>query len=349
MNETQELQTITGSGDPADGLRTAKRCFSRVGAGLAVMIIILYALTFTITFLVRKLAPSLLENAWTPWIIQYGALYLIALPVCMLILKPVPRSAPGGGMFSWKHLPATYPICVFVMYASGIATILLNRVLSDSIGLDAGNPVADVLFRMGLLQRILIPVIIGPVMEEFIFRKLLIDRMHVYGERLAVVTSAVLFGLFHGNLSQALYATTLGMILGYVYLRSGKLRYSIILHMMLNAIGAVISSILSAAGLDAETVSAIQGADPADPLVTEAFAQLYTPALMLLMLSVLVVAVLFLAGFVLLIVFAGKVRFFAAPEELPKGRRFCTVWLNAGMILFLIAAVFEFAYAYIRA
>ena len=333
-----------------EDVRTARRCFSRAGAGLAVMIAITYGLTLLGAYFIRQISPALLENTWIPWIIQYGALYLIALPVCLLILQPVPHSAPPGGLLSWKHLPIVFPICIFVMYTSNIITLLLNRFLADNFGLHTGNPVEDVFMDMGLVQRILIPVIIAPVMEELIFRKILIDRMHVYGERIAVVTSAVMFGLFHGNLSQVLYATTLGLILGYVYLRSGKLRYPVILHMMINSIAAILASVLIAAGHDFESLNALQetmqGADPADPAAIQEMVKLFTPALLAIMMIIMVLFSLFLAGIVLLIVFFRKIRFFQAPYELPKGRRFSTVWLNIGMILFLLAAIGEFVYYY---
>lgn len=337
----------------AEESRAARRCFSRAGAGLAVMIIITYGLTFLLAYFIGQISPALLENLWVPWIIQYGALYLIALPVCLLILQPVQRSTPPGGQLSFQHLAIVYPVCIFVMYTSNILTIMLNRFLADNFGLDAGNPVQDVVTNMGLLQRILIPVIIAPVMEEFIFRKTLIDRMHVYGERIAIVTSAVMFGLFHGNLSQVLYATTLGLILGYVYLRSGKLRYSIILHMMINSIAAILASLLGAAGMEPEELDALQetlqGADPSDPAVIQELSEIFTPAVLAIMLIIMVLFFLFLSGIVLFIVFVRKVRFFRAPYELPKGRRFSTVWLNIGMILFLIAAACEFVYSYIAA
>ena len=46
--------------------------------------------------------------------------------------------------------------------------------------------------------------------------------------------------------------------------------------------------------------------------------------------------VLTVTGLILFCVNIRRVTFDPAPLELPKGRRFKTVWLNAGMILFVL-------------
>ena len=45
------------------------------------------------------------------------------------------------------------------------------------------------------------------------FRKLLIDRIVPFGQRVAVVVSGLAFGLFHGNFYQFFYAFSLGAVL----------------------------------------------------------------------------------------------------------------------------------------
>ena len=68
----------------------------------------------------------------------------------------------------------------------------------------------------------------------------MIDRLRVLGELPAVLLSGLLFGLIHGNFSQFFYATFVGFVLGYLYLRTGRLRYPIAIHMTLNLAGGVL-------------------------------------------------------------------------------------------------------------
>lgn len=51
----------------------------------------------------------------------------------------------------------------------------------------------------------------------------------------ANLIQAALFGMAHGNVVQAVYATALGLVLGWVAWRTGRLRYNMLLHLTLNA------------------------------------------------------------------------------------------------------------------
>ena len=83
-------------------------------------------------------------------------------------------------------------------------------------------------------------VIVAPIVEELIFRKIVIDRLSVFGDRNAIIFSSVAFGLIHVNLYQFFYATALGFILGYVYTKTRNVKYSIFMHMLINFLGSVV-------------------------------------------------------------------------------------------------------------
>ncbi len=84
--------------------------------------------------------------------------------------------------------------------------------------------------------------IIAPVAEEIVFRWLIYLRLRDYTKMgRAVVISGLIFGIYHGNLVQAVYAGLLGMIFAYFLDISGCLWSSVLLHM-----GANIWSLLSA-------------------------------------------------------------------------------------------------------
>jgi len=170
---------------------------------------------------------------------------------------------------------------------------------------------------------------LAPVIEEYIFRKQLIDRMHIYGEKLAVVTSALMFGLFHGNLSQLFYAFALGLVFGYVYLKTGRLQYSIGLHMLINCLGSVIGPLF------VEKIAVL------DTLETFSMTALkpILPWLISFGVYVLVLIGLAVAGLVLLCINKRQVSFGLAEMELPKRSRTKTVYLNGGMILLIIGCL----------
>lgn len=73
----------------------------------------------------------------------------------------------------------------------------------------------------------------APIVEELLFRGLLLRGIAPYNKKLAVFASALLFGLFHGNLAQTPYAFMVGVVLGYVTLEY-SIVWAIVLHMFNN-------------------------------------------------------------------------------------------------------------------
>ena len=87
--------------------------------------------------------------------------------------------------------------------------------------------------------------LIGPIFEEIIFRKILIDRTIKYGPLASILVSAIIFGLIHGNLNQFCYTVLVGGFFAYVYIKTGQIKYSIGLHIILNMLGSVLSMIVN--------------------------------------------------------------------------------------------------------
>lgn len=89
---------------------------------------------------------------------------------------------------------------------------------------------------------ILYAVILGPICEELIFRgvtmRLARQALPFF---LANLMQAALFGAFHMNWMQGCYAFALGLLLGFVCEKGGSIYYSILLHILFNFWGTVIS------------------------------------------------------------------------------------------------------------
>lgn len=96
----------------------------------------------------------------------------------------------------------------------------------------------------GTFAGVLAVVIVAPIAEEFVFRGLMMNRLsRAMSGGLAVVLSAAVFGLCHGELVWFCYAFMLGVFFGFIDLRAGSIFPSILGHMMFNAIGQIMSFI----------------------------------------------------------------------------------------------------------
>ncbi len=88
-------------------------------------------------------------------------------------------------------------------------------------------------------------VLIAPISEELIFRgvtlKYAVNSMPLIA---ANIFQAALFGIFHGNVIQGVYAFVIGLFCGYVCLKGGSIYLSILFHMMFNLWGTFVPSFL---------------------------------------------------------------------------------------------------------
>ncbi len=91
------------------------------------------------------------------------------------------------------------------------------------------------LINSGFIPIIIAVSISAPLFEEIMFRGIILnDFKKVFPVWLAILVQALLFGLFHGNLIQGVYATILGIILGIVYYKYRSIWAVILLHFSYN-------------------------------------------------------------------------------------------------------------------
>jgi len=89
----------------------------------------------------------------------------------------------------------------------------------------------------------------APLGEEFIYRGFVLHRLERYGKVYAIVLSALLFSVMHGNFLQMIFAFLTGLVLGFVALEYSIL-WSILLHIINNFLyGEILYRILSTAPL----------------------------------------------------------------------------------------------------
>lgn len=321
----------TGLPEPAfaGNLKKAGKHFSRLGLGAFVILAAGSVLQLLAGVLAELLWPQWMSSSWGMWLVAYVPLYLIAVPLGLWIFRAVPARVPERAAVKPGRFAVAAIISIFMMYAGNLVGTLVTTLLQGLSPLSAANPVESMVTDTALLPRALFVVVLAPIIEEYIFRKQLIDRMRNYGEKLAVITSALMFGLFHGNLSQLFYAFALGLVFGYVYVRSGKLRYSIALHMFINFLGGVLAPFLL------EKLAVLDAMQALD----EAALMELAPWLLAFLGYAFTLVGLAVAGLVLLCINARKLTFTPAELELPKKQRFRTVWVNAGMLLLLAACL----------
>lgn len=105
-------------------------------------------------------------------------------------------------------------------------------------------------FGTAFLLGLLVYGIAAPVVEELIFRYLLQRECYRLfqpdrrGRYLLVILLAILFGAYHGNVVQGLYAFPMGVLLGLFYELTGMLATPILFHVGANLTCWLVSNLI---------------------------------------------------------------------------------------------------------
>lgn len=114
---------------------------------------------------------------------------------------------------------------------------------------DAGSPLVVDSVASAVLT-LISAVIVPAFLEEYLYRELFCRELTVHGNLFAVISSALLFGLMHFSYYSFPYAFICGLIIGFVYLKTGSVKYTVALHLANNLVSFVLSLIGSFVGSD---------------------------------------------------------------------------------------------------
>ena len=286
-----------------------KSVFSRVGLAAAVLGVVVNLVQMLIITIFNIVNPAFESNGWFRYLLIAVSFYLIGFPLCCLILKRIPdghkreeESLTFGGFIKF------FLISYFVMVLLNLFTMGFILVVGKVKGADVVNPLEGVISNSSIWATIIFEGILSPIIEEILFRGVMLNKLRTYGDKIAIITTALLFGLFHENFSQFFYAVGLGVVFAYVTLKTGTIKYSIGLHIMINMMGSVIGTKV----LSSNTATMIFG---------------------------IVVWVFVIAGLILFIKDFKKMSLLPGEVTIEKGYVVSETWLNMGMMINLIISL----------
>lgn len=152
---------------------------------------------------------------------------------------PVPLNAPQFGSLKaivTVVLVAVLTLCLIVLMEP------LESILPES---DTLEQIFNML-RQHPVNTALSVCIAAPILEEIVCRGYMMRGMLQYIKPWqAIVISAFLFAVIHGNLAQGVTAFILGILLGWVYYRTGSLLMSMMIHFIVNTSSTIMALIPS--------------------------------------------------------------------------------------------------------
>ena len=213
---------------------------------LGLGMILFTALQFVTNILVVSLVSPMMSSMFNPVQLQLiemavtsiVSMYLTAKVFQLYTDKENCVSCDGGDAGEKSKKTKLILIGCFVF---AVVQVFLPHLL-ELIGV---NYTMETIFDMNLdgslLTKVLlfIALAITPaIFEELLYRKAIIDFSKGFGKGFAIVCSALLFGIIHMNFAQGILAFAVGLLMGYIYLKSGDIRITMLLHLLNNAYSA---------------------------------------------------------------------------------------------------------------
>lgn len=180
--------------------------------------------------------------------VTYVASFVIPFALYMVLEKMPLRAALPLRRFNGKITLMAIPLSMGVSVAASWLVALVGAFFSAA-GMEASAPDFMPPTQTAAFVLYVINVTVLPAfLEEFVFRGVILQSLRRFGDAFAVGVSAVIFGLMHMNLVQAPYAVVMGLLFGYLAIRTGSLWTGIILHFINNMITVLLQVFQSGAG-----------------------------------------------------------------------------------------------------
>ena len=150
-------------------------------------------------------------------------------------------------------VPAGFMFCMAGNYATNALVTLME---SFGVTLSAPeNPVPTSL--LGQILFVIQIAFIPALIEEFALRGIVMQPLRKYGDRFAIVMSALVFALMHGNMIQAPFAFIAGLAIGYFVIATGSIWTGVLIHFANNLFSSLLSLAYGNSSLDLDTPYAI--------------------------------------------------------------------------------------------
>lgn len=292
-----------------------KKVFSHAGLSLFVLVLVINVVQVVMSVVASVFFPEVAASTDFLLLTVFVSTDIIGFAVFYLMMRKPKADVVRleKKKMSVKDFIVIFLICMAATYVFNMISAAINYAIGLLTNSTIANPLESAIGGNLILQ-IIVLCIGAPVVEELIFRKLLLDHLRPYGDKTAIWVTALAFALLHGNLSQALYALVLGMIFAYIVLRTNDVRYTIGLHLIINMLGSVVMPMMASS----------------ENLALVAIAGLLIIAFML-------------SGIILFALNIKRIVIEEGEITLEKSERFKTIYLNAGMILYIITCLAMFA------
>ena len=234
LGRTQKELTLREQQDLDLRKRKAKKFAFTIGMAMILFIILqtVFALIFSFTL------PTYLEGKWDKTsilVLENTLVLIVALGLASAFIKfystddfPEKKKLTGFQKFEIIFIAIAIDVVVQIFLMWFLPKIGADNGIIEKIGFEPQKTFWGItLFILGM-------AVTPAIFEELLFRKWILNSARKYGNVFAVVFSALLFGIYHMNANQAIFAFLLGLLFGTITIKTGTIKYAMLLHFLNN-------------------------------------------------------------------------------------------------------------------
>ncbi len=295
---------------------TPKKHFSKIGRNYLILGISTLIFQIILVNIITLILPGIIRDMNMLLIISSLCNYILPFPIFYYLMKKLDSGHMEKTDLSIRKFLVYTCITIMLISIGNLVGLGITGLIGGITQTDITNPVEVTINNGSIWSNLIIISIISPIFEEIFFRKILVDRVIQFGVKPAILVSGVLFALFHGNLNQFVYTFLVGSFFAYVYVKTGKIIYPILLHIIINIFGSVFSMIVSQSAAHLSS-----GANIGDVLI--------------ILIYFLILASSFIVGMIAILNHK-KEDINNPPAEVELENPLKTIFINGGMISFVV-------------
>lgn len=151
--------------------------------------------------------------------------------------EALPFGRPISSRLMLLAVPIGFMFCMVGNYAT---TALIS--LMESVGVTLSAPETPVpVTALGMVLFVVQIAFLPALIEEFALRGVIMQPLRKYGDIFAIVMSALVFALMHGNMVQAPFAFIAGITIGYFVIATGSIWTGVLIHFANNLFSSLFS------------------------------------------------------------------------------------------------------------
>lgn len=145
---------------------------------------------------------------------------------------------------SGRLMAFAVPLGFFVCLAGNYISSIFVNIMSD-IGFNLSSPDFDVPSDIpGRIVYLVSIAVVPALVEEFAIRGAVLQPLRRYGDKFAIIASAIIFAVLHGNLIQAPFALIAGIALGYAVCITNSIWTGVLIHFCNNLYSVIIEFLI---------------------------------------------------------------------------------------------------------